>query len=452
MGSPPKKYFGTDGIRGESGGPVINPPFAYRLGVAVGKQLHREGHKTGSICIGMDSRSSGPALRDHIAAGLHSQGFNPAGLGILPTPAVSLHTLSTDAVLGVVLTASHNPASDNGFKFFQANGRKVTPDWETKVESLLDGTEAPETITIPGIQDQHAPALQQFIDHLPQEDPRLDGLTIALDTAAGATCQTTPEVLRRLGAQLHQIGAEPDGQQINNGIGSEHPGKIIEAVQSGQAHIGLAHDGDGDRLIICDEEAKILSGDEVLGILAINRIRQNQLPQNTLVGTILCNAGLALTLKQHGGHLLRTDVGDRNVTTRMGEEGLTLGGEPSGHFVLADQLPTGCGLHAAIELLQIRQSSGQPLSELRKQVTLFPQATLNLRVADKPPLESLPAFQYGLEEINTRLGDKGRTLVRYSGTEPKVRLLAEAEGQQAVQDSLSALEKLTQEHLPVKTP
>lgn len=450
--SNPKKYFGTDGIRGESGGPVINEDFAYQLGIAVGQQLQKEGHKLGPAYIGRDPRTSGPALRDHIAAGLWFQGYTPVDLGILPTPAVALQTLSTDAILGIVLTASHNPAKDNGFKFFQDNGRKVTPQWEAEVETLLQDPKPAPTIQIPDMQDAHEAALQGFLAHIPQDKLDLGGLTIALDTAAGATCHTTPEILRRLGAKLHPIGAGPDGEQINNGIGSEHPGKIIEAVQSGQAHIGLAHDGDGDRLIVCDEEANLLTGDEVLGILALDRISKGTLPKNTLVGTILCNEGLALSLKQHNGHLLRADVGDRNVTSLMAEQNLNLGGEPSGHFVLADQLPTGCGLHAAIELLKIRQSTGRPLSGLRKQVTLFPQATLNLQVLEKPPLEDLQKFQSGLQKINAHLGDEGRTLVRYSGTEPKVRLLVEALTPKAVQEALAALEYIVRKQLPVTSP
>ena len=447
-----KKYFGTDGIRGESGGPVINPGFAYQLGIAVDQQLKKDGQESGLVCIGRDSRSSGPDLRDNIAAGLHSEGFASADLGIVPTPAVSLHTLSTDCVLGVVLTASHNPAKDNGFKFFQATGRKVTPEWEAEVETRIPDKPFSGTVLIPNLEDAHSAALEKFIGHLPSNEPQLDGLTIALDTAAGATCNTSPEVLRRLGAKLLQIGAGPDGQQINNAIGSEHPGKIIEAVKSGQADLGLAHDGDGDRLIVCDEEGNLLSGDEVLGILAIERIQKGLLPQNTLVGTILCNEGLGLTLKQHEGQLLRTDVGDRNVTTRMAEGGFTLGGEPSGHFVLADRLPTGCGLHAAIELLSIRQYSGKTLSELRQQITLFPQATLNLEVDVKPPLAGLAGFQKGLAKINMHLGENGRTLVRYSGTEPKVRLLVEARDEKTVQETLAALEYIVRRDLPVTNP
>ena len=443
------QYFGTDGIRGKSGGPLINSTFAYQLGKAVGRQLQQEGHREGQICIGRDPRTSGESLRDSLALGLGEQGFSAIDLGILPTPATALYTLQTEALLGIMLTASHNPASDNGFKFFQANSRKVTPQWESTLESLLQQETLPDPISNPHLPDQHEAAQQAFIDHLPNDQPDLSGLNIALDTACGATCHTTPEVLQRLGATLVQIGEIPDGEQINNQIGSEHPEKMVELVKSGEAEIGIAHDGDGDRVIVCDENGELLTGDEFLGILALHRKSQGTLPSDTLAGTILCNAGLEHSLKQQGISLLRTDVGDRNVTTEMFAKNLTLGGEPSGHYILADQLPTGCGLHAVIKLLHLRQNTGKPLSELRKQITLFPQVTCNLQVLEKPPLESLQDLQKGLQKITDHLEQQGRVLVRYSGTEPKVRLLVEAMETKLAEQTMNALRYLIEKHLPV---
>jgi len=224
---------------------------------------------------------------------------------------------------------------------------------------------------------------------------------------------------------------------------------MVELVKSGEAEIGIAHDGDGDRVIVCDENGELLTGDEFLGILALHRKSQGTLPSDTLAGTILCNAGLEHSLKQQGISLLRTDVGDRNVTTEMFAKNLTLGGEPSGHYILADQLPTGCGLHAVIELLHLRQNTGKPLSELRKQITLFPQVTCNLQVLEKPPLESLQDLQKGLQKITDHLEQQGRVLVRYSGTEPKVRLLVEAMETKLAEQTMNALRYLIEKHLPV---
>ena len=255
-----------------------------------------------------------------------------------------------------------------------------------------------------------------------------------------------------LGAEVIPIGADPDGDKINNGIGSEHPEKVIEFVKAGNGQFGLAHDGDGDRVIFCDEEAVLLTGDEFLGILAIHRKAANNLPGDSMVGTILCNAGLESSLNKHSIHLHRTDVGDRNVSAEMIERSLTLGGEPSGHYVLRDQLPTGCGLHAAIELLSVIKKTDKPLSELRKDITLFPQITKNLQVLSKPALETISGFPAGLKKIEDHLKDQGRILIRYSGTENKVRLLSEAVDLKLAQSALNALEYLVQKHLPVTPP
>ena len=446
-----KKYFGTDGIRGEAGGPLINPQFAFQLGMAVGEELRESGKTAGEICLGRDPRTSGEALQDGMAKGLASQGFTPVALGILPTPAIAMYTMQSEAILGVAITASHNPAKDNGFKFFQHSGRKVTPEWELAIEDRLDTTLNLETGK-PAWIERHQEALEGFLDHFASRNLDLNGLTLVVDTASGATCETTPEVLKRFGATIVPIGETADGENINNNIGSEYPENLITRVKNGEGQIGLAHDGDGDRVIFCDEEGKLLRGDEFLGILALHRQAENNLPGDSIVGTILCNEGLALSLKNNGIALIRTDVGDRNVTTEMFARQLTLGGEPSGHYVLGDQLPTGCGLHAAIELLSILRNKGKTLVELRKQIQLFPQITKNLQVLNKPSFDSLPGFRKSLKKIEDHLEDQGRILIRYSGTENKVRLLAEAMDSQLAQSALNTLEYVTQKYLPVVPP
>lgn len=443
-----RKYFGTDGIRGRVGGSLVNTDFAVRLGAAVGEVLKKQGFIGGSqVLIGRDTRESGMSLLDGLAIGLASGGFRCTDLGVVPTPAVALNTLQGNAVLGIALTASHNPATDNGFKFFMESGSKVEDAWESEVEVFLDSaSKVPSSpVAIEASKLQAAETYCQFVlGHFRPE--MLNGLVLAVDTANGATCGTTPRVLRELGAEVVQLGHEPDGMNINDGVGSECPGMIAQLVTGGHAQLGLAHDGDGDRLVVCDESGSVIEGDEVLGIIGLSWIREARLAQNTLVGTVQCNAGLEVSLKRAGGRLLRTPVGDRSVTRRMFQDELNFGGEPSGHFVLRDYLGTGDGLLAALQLLEIRHRSGISLVELRKEITLFPQSQRNIRVREKLPLEELPDFQAGLDAILRELGDNGRVLVRYSGTEPKIRLLAEACSStvaQQVLDSLIALARAT---------
>ena len=443
-----RRFFGTDGIRGPVGGPVVNPGFAARLGGAVGAQLKRQGLDGGEVLIGRDTRWSGAGLRDGLAAGLASEGFACADLGIVPTPAVSLSVTEGGAVLGVALTASHNPAADNGFKFFKSDGCKVEDAWEEEVESRLAGEASPPGAA-PHCPCRNLEAVRAYCTFVEGLFPAglLDGLTLAADTANGATCETTPAVLGALGAKLVLLGNSPDGSNINNGVGSEHPDRVAGIVAAGDADLGIAHDGDGDRLVLCDESGEILSGDEALGIVGLDWLRRGRLSGSAVVGTIQCNAGLESTLAAAGGRLLRTPVGDRPVTQRMSAEGLNFGGEPSGHFVFADCLPTGDGLVAALQFLEIRHRTGRTLADLRKEVTLYPQAMRNLAVADKPPLQSLPGFQDGLNEISDSLGADGRVLVRYSGTESKIRLLAEARTQDLADRTLAALATLARNNL-----
>ncbi|SVC78670.1 uncharacterized protein METZ01_LOCUS331524, partial [marine metagenome] len=336
------QIFGTDGIRGRVGGPLVNPDFAACLGTAVGDVLKKQGVTDGEIVIGRDTRKSGAALRDGLTMGLTTAGFSCVDLGVVPTPAVALNTMKCGAVLGVALTASHNPASDNGFKFFQGCGRKVDNAWEGEVESLLEETGGGATVPA-SLENRHAEAVETYCQFVSSQFPvgLLKGLKIVVDTANGGTSETTPRVLRALGAELLQLGHEPDGFNINDGVGSEYPAAMAECVAAGRADLGLAHDGDGDRLVISDESGHVLEGDEVLGIVALDWIRKGLLAERTVVGTVQCNAGLDATLKKAGGQLVRTEVGDRPVTRRMFEDGLNFGGEPSGHFVFRDCLPTG---------------------------------------------------------------------------------------------------------------
>ena len=442
-----RKYFGTDGIRGRVGGSLVNADFAVRLGAAVGGILKKHGFVDGSqILIGRDTRASSMPLMEGLAIGLIERGFVCMDLGVIPTPGVALNTLHGNAVLGIALTASHNPASDNGFKFFMESGCKVEDAWELEVEALLD---SPLKVSSSQIEIRTMSGVESYCEFLLGHfrPGMLKGLELAIDTANGATCETTPHVLRELGAEIIQLGHTPDGININDGVGSEYPEMMAQLVSAGQAQLGLAHDGDGDRLVVCDESGSVIDGDEVLGMIALSWMREGRLVQNTLVGTVQCNAGLEASLKRAGGRLIRTSVGDRSVTRRMFQDGLNFGGEPSGHFVLRDYLATGDGLLAALQLLEIRQRTGISLFELRKQITLFPQFQYNFQVQEKLPLEELPDFQLGMDAILQELGDNGRVLVRYSGTEPKIRLLAEARTRALAERALNSLAELTRANL-----
>lgn len=420
-------YFGTDGVRGPYGGPIINEEFVARLGAAVVAWLRGSGEdveagSVGQVLIGRDTRASGAALEVALASGLRSAGATPISLGVLPTPAVALATNASGARLGVVITASHNPACDNGIKFFGPHGVKLTDEDEAIIEGFLkEGIEfsAAEPIEV---SDQ---AVTDYIrsagNYLPAG--ALNGWEIALDTANGATSKTSPEVLRGLGAEVIGIGDSPDGMNINAEVGSEHPELLAQKVKECGARLGVAHDGDGDRCILCDENGSVLDGDEVLTLLAVHAIDQNRLPNKTLVVTVYSNLGVDAAVKARGGEVLRTPVGDRYVIEKMHEVGAELGGESSGHIICGDTSTTGDGLMAALKVIEVMHSTGLPLSELRKVLVKFPQASVALNVKEERDFSDCPQLTLTIAALEQELGTEGRLLVRYSGTESKLRLL-----------------------------
>ena len=422
-------YFGTDGVRGPYGGPIINEEFVARLGAAVVAWLRGSGEdveagSVGQVLIGRDTRASGAALEVALAAGLRSAGATPISLGVLPTPAVALATNASGARLGVVITASHNPACDNGIKFFGPHGVKLTDEDEAIIEGFLkEGIEfsAAEPIEV---SDQ---AVTDYIRSAGNCLPAgaLNGWEIALDTANGATSKTSPEVLRGLGAEVIGIGDSPDGTNINAEVGSEHPELLAQKVKECGARLGVAHDGDGDRCILCDENGSVLDGDEVLTLLAVHAIDQNRLPNKTLVVTVYSNLGVDAAVKARGGEVLRTPVGDRYVIEKMHEVGAELGGESSGHIICGDTSTTGDGLMAALKVIEVMHSTGLPLSELRKVLVKFPQASVALNVKEERDFSDCPQLTLTIAALEQELGTEGRLLVRYSGTESKLRLLIE---------------------------
>jgi phosphoglucosamine mutase len=436
-----RRYFGTDGVRGAFGGPVINPEFAARLAEAAARWTGGEQ----AVLVGRDTRDSGVALLDGLVAGFAAVGWTVVDLGVVPTPAVARAVRTRENPLGVVLTASHNPATDNGIKFFGPGGIKLSDEQEAAIEALLPTQSATTTGEVEKSFDVLEAYLRDLAAYRP--DGGLAGWKIVVDTANGATTQTTPFLLERFGAEVIRIGATPNGHNINAGVGSEHPGAMAEQVVASGAALGVAHDGDGDRCVLCDETGAVLDGDEILTILACDGLRSKTLQNNTLVVTEQSNLGVDAVIKSAGGTVLRTSIGDRYVAERMRAVGASLGGESSGHIICDEIGPTGDGLGAALKILQVMRSSGKPLSELRRRLQKFPQQVGAIAVAQKRPLADCPHLASAIVELEAELGDKGRLLVRYSGTEPKLRLLVEGSTPEVVAATYERLERAAQRDL-----
>jgi phosphoglucosamine mutase len=432
-------YFGTDGVRGPYGGPIVNEAFFARLGKAAARWLESLGVHSGKVVIGRDTRGSGPSLARALGAGLLEGGAWPVSVGIVPTPAVSRAASLGGAALGAVITASHNPATDNGVKFFGPDGAKLNDADEAAIEALLGppgAAPAEGDGELPG-----EPILESYIEAASGilAPGSLRGWRIALDTANGATCASSPAVLCALGAELYSLGDRPDGLNINDGVGSEHPEALSRLVVSSGARFGAAHDGDGDRCVLCDELGHILDGDEVLAILATHALAVGTLAQKTLVVTVQSNLGLDRAVQAAGGRVVRTAVGDRYVAEGMRAEGASLGGESSGHILFFDLSPTGDGLSAVLRVAGVMAETGRPLSELRKVLGKFPQLSAALMVREKKPIESLPGLTRAQRALEKDLGSSGRVLVRYSGTEPKLRLLVEGPTDAVVRTGIERL-------------
>jgi len=442
-----RRYFGTDGVRGVYGSEIMNESFAWRLGAAAARFALERGARAGDLVyLGRDTRASGPALELALAGGLASVGLRPTSLGIVPTPAVSLALASTPAALGVVITASHNPAADNGIKFFGPNGIKLTDADEARIEALLPERAGAASPELP-VADAAGLYVRRAVGLLPEG--ALRGWTVVLDTAHGAACATSRAVLEQLGAQLILLGNTPDGTNINADVGSQHPEAMCAAVQAHGARLGIAHDGDADRCILCDEHGVVLDGDEMLTLLALDALSRGALAQRTLVVTVQSNLGVDAAVAAAGGRVVRTPVGDRYVIERMLAEGAQLGGESSGHVICAEVSSTGDGLVAALKVIAVMRATGRPLSELRRALRKFPQVTAAVTVREKKPLAGLRQLPAEIVAIEAELGAQGRVLVRYSGTEPKLRLLVEGPSDAVVGAALDRLLAATRAELEV---
>jgi phosphoglucosamine mutase len=436
------RFFGTDGIRGSWNDAVINVEFARRFGCALAAFLKtRIPDRPAAVYIGRDTRGSGEALSQAIRDGLSTSGAFVCDLGVVPTPVVALVTAHQSADLGVMVTASHNPANDNGYKVFGPGGLKLSKDDESAIEDFIVKT-CPENLPKAEPCGHRFDGLGYYVTYMRSmlDEGCLEGRRIVIDLANGATTTTAPEVFSRWGGRIQFLGNQPDGKNINDGVGSEHPEKLGQAVLEQGAELGIAFDGDGDRVVIVDGNGQVVAGEIILALLAREEASRGQLSNNILVTTVHSNGGLDRAVQSFGGSTERTDVGDRNVLYRMREMGANMGGESSGHIIFSDLIPSGDGLLSAVKFIDLLLRHNVPVAELASEFKLFPQAEGTLKVANKPPLESLTRFSIALAAANEKLsGGKGRILVRYSGTEPKLRFLVEAEDAQTAQHELSAL-------------
>ncbi|MEX1110923.1 MAG: phosphoglucosamine mutase [Chthoniobacterales bacterium] len=417
-----RRYFGTDGIRGRAGEPPITAEFAARLGHALVEVL---GMSRPVVAIGRDTRASGPMLEEALACGIISAGGDVHLLGVLPTPGVAAYVLANGLDAGAVISASHNPAHDNGIKFFSGDGFKLPDETEAAIERQMD---LPAIDRPPGRSIKVDDAVSRYAAHALKSLPpkfSLRGLRIVVDCANGAACETTPQVLRALGAEVHVFHASPDGSNINEGCGSTVAGEISRLVEETGAQVGLSHDGDADRLLLCDETGDPLDGDELLAMAGLDLLRRGELSGNTVVATVMSNLGLDEAVEEAGGKVVRTAVGDRYVLEAMRAGGFLLGGEQSGHMIFLRHGTTGDGLVSALQILRLMIESGRPLGELRQVLTKYPQAQRAVAVKSKPPLETVPEVEAAITAAEHALGPRGRVLVRYSGTEPKLRVLLE---------------------------
>ncbi|CAA9514669.1 MAG: Phosphoglucosamine mutase [uncultured Sphingomonas sp.] len=428
-----RKFFGTDGIRGLTNTAPMTPEIALKVGQAAGAHFFRGDHRH-RVVIGKDTRLSGYMMESALVAGFCSVGMDVVLLGPMPTPAVAMLTRSMRADLGVMISASHNPFADNGIKLFGPDGYKLSDEDELAIEARLDSEPelvAPEKIgRAKRIEDARGRYVHFAKSTFP-EKLRLDGLKVVIDCANGAAYHVAPDALWELGADVVQLGVRPNGININDGCGSTHPDKLQEAVVAEGADIGLALDGDADRLIVVDQTGKVIDGDQLMALIALDQQRQGLLRGGAVVATVMSNLGLERKLEAEGLRLERTKVGDRYVLEAMRATGCNVGGEQSGHIILSDHATTGDGLVAGLQILAAMVGQGKPASELLNQFDPVPQLLKNVRFAGGAPLEdaSVKACIAGAE---AELNGKGRLVIRKSGTEPLIRVMAEGDDEAQV--------------------
>ncbi len=445
-----RSYFGTDGIRGVANSNPLTPETMVRLGKAIAKVFlaHKGKHR---VLIGKDTRLSGYMLETALSAGITAMGADVLLVGPVPTPGVSYLTKSMRADAGIVISASHNPFEDNGIKIFGADGLKLSDAIEQELEDLLSSSALDEEVASPssiGKATRINDAIGRYTVFLKSHFPRelsIEGIKIGLDCANGAAYVVAPQTYLELGAEVVSRGVSPNGRNINAGFGSLYPEVVAKLVKEQNLDIGVSLDGDADRCILVDEEGRVLDGDAMLAIAAIHLKEKGKLRGDGVVGTVMSNLALEVLLRERGISFVRAPVGDRYVLEELTKNDYILGGEQSGHMIFKDISPAGDGILTSLMILSIMAETGKKLSELAADFKPFPQKLINVPVVTKPPLESLPEVETALKKAQNTLGDLGRVLVRYSGTENKVRVMVEARDEslckQTAQDVAVVLEK-----------
>lgn len=439
--APTRALFGTDGIRGLANRGSMTPEIAFRLGMAVTYRMRKARKQSPRIVVGKDTRLSGYLFESALASGICAMGGNVLLSGPLPTPAIAHLTESMRADAGFVISASHNPFDDNGIKVFGADGFKLPDEEEAELERLIESDELDRdrpTGTAIGRAERIDDAPGRYISAVKASFPRgltLDGLKIVVDAAHGAAYRTAPLVFSELGAKVVPLGVEPNGANINDGVGALHPAACAAAVKKHRADLGIALDGDADRLIVLDERGNVIDGDAIMALCARKMLRERALKKRTLVATVMSNLGLERALERDGGKLVRCAVGDRYVVETMRKRGLNLGGEQSGHLVFLDHATTGDGLVAALQVLAVVLREGRPISELAHEVLeRVPQILVNRTLPSRRALEEMARTQKAIASAEKKLGRNGRVLVRWSGTEPKLRVMVEGPSEKLIEE------------------
>jgi phosphoglucosamine mutase len=436
-----RRYFGTDGIRGRANG-VITPELALKVGQAAGL-IFRRGEHRHRVLIGKDTRLSGYMIETALVAGFTSVGMDVLLTGPIPTPAVGMLTRSMRADLGVMISASHNPFDDNGIKLFGPDGFKLSDEIELEIEALIDndltkklakGTDLGRARRIDGVQDRYI----EFAKRTLPKNLSLEGLRIVIDCAHGAGYRVAPDALRELDAEVIAIGIEPDGFNINRECGSTEPAALCQKVKEMRADIGIALDGDADRVLVADERGRVIDGDQLLAVIAQSWKQDGRLAQDGIVATVMSNLGLERYLTSLGIALVRTAVGDRYVLDHMRAHGYNLGGESSGHIILSDYTTTGDGLLAALQVLAVVKKQGQPVSKVCHRFDPLPQILKSVRYRTGRPLEN-PDVRSAIKDAEARLNERGRLIVRSSGTEPVIRVMGEGEDKVLVEEVVDGI-------------
>ncbi|MEJ2715827.1 MAG: phosphoglucosamine mutase [Deltaproteobacteria bacterium] len=432
------RLFGTDGVRGVANLEPMTAETALKLGRAIAHLASMQPGRRHRVLVGKDTRLSCYMLENALSSGICSMGVDVLLVGPMPTPGIAFLTSNMRCDAGVVISASHNPFQDNGIKFFSRDGFKLSDELEDEIERMITSNHIDEirpTAEKIGKAVRIDDALGRYVVFVKNTLPRdltLEGMKIVLDCANGAAYKAAPLVFEELGADVRALGVEPDGHNINRNCGSLHPEVMSEAVKATGSHIGVALDGDADRVIFSDERGMEVNGDQIMGVIAWDMIRRGELKKNTLAATVMSNVGLELAMKQMGGTLVRTPVGDRYVVERMKQDGLNFGGEQSGHLIFLEQNTTGDGILSALQVMKVMVQTGKPLSELAQRVKQFPQILKNVAVREKRELAQIPEVARAVSEAEERLKDSGRLLVRYSGTQLLCRVMAEGENEDEV--------------------